>query len=101
MAFIHIPKPWQLPAGRITSESAYWNRRRFIKSAIGAGVGASLVSVVGCDRSGQSGVGTQQDSATAALSRLKTLDFTSNPAFTRLERPTTARQVAATYNNYY
>ena len=104
MSFIHIPKPWQLPERRITSESAYWTRRRFIKSTIGAGVGASLASVVGCDRSprnGASGGDGQSDIVADALSGLKDLDFGRNPAFATLERPTTARQIAATYNNFY
>ena len=32
MAFIHIPKGWQLPEGEVTSEDIYMNRRRFMQA---------------------------------------------------------------------
>ncbi|MGF1516157.1 MAG: protein-methionine-sulfoxide reductase catalytic subunit MsrP [Elainellaceae cyanobacterium] len=101
MAFIHIPKPWQLPERRVTLEAAYWNRRRFLKSAVGMGIGASVVSAVGCDRLHTDETEVQPSSPPVALADLKDLTFSANAAFANLERPLTNRQVAATYNNFY
>ncbi|MGF1536983.1 MAG: protein-methionine-sulfoxide reductase catalytic subunit MsrP [Elainellaceae cyanobacterium] len=101
MAFIHIPKPWQLPERHVTLEAAYWNRRRFIKSAIGMGIGASAASLLGCDRLHTDKTETLASTPSQALSGLEDLSFSSNPAFTNLDRPLTSRQVAATYNNFY
>ncbi len=36
MAFIRIVPSWQLPENQITPESVFLNRRRFMKSLIGA-----------------------------------------------------------------
>ncbi len=101
MPFIHIPKPWQLPERRVTLEAAYWNRRRFLKSAVGMGIGASVVSAVGCDRLPTDKTGTGSDPAADVLSGLQALTFGPNSNFADLERPLTSRQVAATYNNFY
>ena len=46
MAFIHIPKGWQLPESEVTPEDIYLNRRRFMQ-AIGV-AGASAVIGAGC-----------------------------------------------------
>lgn len=110
MVFIHIPKPWQLPERYVTSEAAYWNRRRFIKSSIGAGFGASLVSAIGCNgqqmgSEGQRLSGDDREAGasttTPALAGLRDLAFRPNPDFANLERPVTGREVVSTYNNFY
>ena len=100
MPFIRVPKSWQLSERYVTAEAVYWNRRRFIKSAIGVGVGASLASLAGCDRGGGGEV-TQSSTSLSATAGLKDLTFSPNAAFANLKRPTTSREVVATYNNFY
>ncbi|MGJ3253084.1 MAG: protein-methionine-sulfoxide reductase catalytic subunit MsrP [Elainellaceae cyanobacterium] len=94
MVFIRIPKPWQLSEKLVTPESAYFNRRRFIKTLVGVGIGASVAPVLGCQRS-------QSAEAEAAIAGLDDLRFTTNPQFSEAGRPVSGRLVAATYNNFY
>lgn len=93
MAFIRVPKPWNLPDHHITSETTFYNRRRFIKTLISAGIGASSISLVGCQRS--------QSAELSALEGLSDLPASPNPAFATVDRPLTGRILAATYNNFY
>lgn len=95
MTFIHIPKPWQLPEHLATPESAYWNRRKFLKTMIGAGVGASALSLQACQKSADIDPDLQ-----------KTLgqplnNVSANPSFQNIGRPITEQKYASSYNNYY
>lgn len=94
MAFIRIPKPWQLPESIITAETAYFNRRRFMKALVGAGIGASAVTLAGCQSS--RAIGSDEP-----IAGLTDLSYDSNPAFTVGDRPLTGRILASTYNNFY
>ncbi|GAB4386684.1 MAG: protein-methionine-sulfoxide reductase catalytic subunit MsrP [Elainellaceae cyanobacterium] len=92
MAFIHIPKPWQLPESLATSEAAFLNRRRFMKGLIGAGIVSSL-PLLGCQK--------QVADGENPLWGTKPLGVVPNPAFAQVDRPLTNETLAATYNNFY
>lgn len=98
MTFIHIPKPWQLSETIATPESAYWNRRRFLKTLVGAGIGASALSLQACQS-------TENNSDLEPELR-RTLgmpleNVTMNPNFRDVGRPITEKKYAVSYNNYY
>lgn len=93
MVFIRIPKPWNLPEHRITSEANFRSRRKFVKTVVGAAIGASTLPLLGC----QSSQGTETD----PLVGLNDLSFQPNENFANLDRPLTGRILAATYNNFY
>ncbi|MEM9003374.1 MAG: protein-methionine-sulfoxide reductase catalytic subunit MsrP [Cyanobacteria bacterium P01_F01_bin.86] len=95
MAFIHLPQSWQLPERAATPETAFWNRRKFVKTLIGAGIGTSAVALGGC-----------QQSSDIPPSLNKTLgkplkNFTPNPDFKDAGRPITDQAYASSYNNFY
>ncbi|MBD3882686.1 protein-methionine-sulfoxide reductase catalytic subunit MsrP [Phormidium tenue FACHB-886] len=93
MAFIHIPKPWQLPEHEVTYEAAFWNRRKFMKTLIGVGIAGSVLPLVGCQ--------SQNKAAEEPLAGVKTLSARQNTAFEVSDRPLTNQTIAATYNNFY
>lgn len=93
MAFLHVPKLWQLPESSVTSEAAFFNRRRFMKGVIGAGIAGSVLPLLGCQQ--------QVTDSEAPIQGTKPLNTRRNPAFAQVDRPLTNETVAATYNNYY
>ncbi len=94
MAYIKIPKGWEIPENRVTSESVYINRRKFIKELGIAGAGAlSLFGSSACAQN--SGVAKQLEPYQA-----QTLDVEKNAEFT-VTRKQTDEIIAATYNNFY
>ncbi|MEB3231674.1 MAG: protein-methionine-sulfoxide reductase catalytic subunit MsrP [Leptolyngbyaceae bacterium] len=93
MVFIRIPKPWHLPENRITAESSYFNRRRFLKTLAGASIGLSATALTGCQ--------TASGSDASPLIGLMDLAATVNPDFVEGDRPLTGRELASTYNNFY
>ncbi len=93
MVFLHVPKLWQLPERDVTSETVFLNRRRFIKTAVGAGIGASMLPLMGCQRSP-----SNRESALEGVTRLPA---ELNAAFAEVDRPMTNELLAATYNNFY
>jgi len=92
MAFIHLPKPWQSLERDITPESAFFNRRRFLKSLVGAGIAGATLPLLGCQKAAP----TAEE-----LANTEELKATQNAAFTDLGRPITNEILAATYNNFY
>lgn len=93
--FKNIPS-WQLPETAVTSETLYRDRRRFLKSLIGAGIGATATTLVGCQKSqAQSG----DLESTFKLPEIKPLP--TNPDFARVDRPITNQTLASSYNNFY
>jgi sulfoxide reductase catalytic subunit YedY len=92
VSFIRIPKPWQLSENLVTPESVFLNRRRLIKGLVGAGIGAAIAPLAGCQKS-QSSQATNGD--------LKNFDVPRNPEFSNLERSLTQEDLAAQYNNFY
>ncbi|NJL82913.1 MAG: protein-methionine-sulfoxide reductase catalytic subunit MsrP [Chloroflexaceae bacterium] len=95
MPFIRIPQSWELSESQVTLSSSYYNRRHFLKTLIGAGVGASLVPLSGCQPKSAS-----QLSLETTLN-LPQLDARTNPLFAQSDRPLTARELAGQYNNFY
>ncbi|NJO42857.1 MAG: protein-methionine-sulfoxide reductase catalytic subunit MsrP [Cyanobacteria bacterium CRU_2_1] len=93
MTLIHVPKPWQLPERIVTSEEAFLNRRRFMKTLIGAGIAGSVLPLVGCQQ--------HVTDAEVPLQGTKRLNAAMNPAFAQVDRPVTNELLAATYNNFY
>ncbi len=91
-----IRKSWEIPASAVTSERAYYNRRGFLKSLVGVGMVASL-PIIGCNSS-------NSPDSKIALKRtldLPKLKFTTNQAFTKVDRQETDRYLAGSYNNFY
>ncbi len=94
MVLIRTPKLWTMRENRITPESVFYNRRRFMKNLIGMGVGATAMSLMGCQNARS--IATEEP-----LVGLSDLSFTSNSNFGVGDRPLTGRIIAATYNNFY
>lgn len=91
MSLIRISPDWQLPEKLITSESAFVNRRKFIKQVVGAGLAASILPLQGCDRT----------SATFQTTQTPYPNLAPNPNFLNLSSATTPEDLATRYNNYY
>ena len=94
MAYIKVPKGWEIPENQVTSESDYINRRKFIKDLGLASAGTLLFSTSNACAQG-SGLEKQLEPF-----RSQTLAAENNANFT-VERQMTDEVVAATYNNYY
>ena len=94
MAYIKIPKGWEIPENQVTPESDYINRRKFIKDLGLASAGTLLFSTSNACAQG-SGLERQLEPF-----RAQTLAAENNANFT-VERQMTDEVVAATYNNYY
>lgn len=88
-------QPWHLPESQITDPSAYYQRRQFLKTLIGGGIGASLLPLTGCEAKSSS------DLALEKSIRLTKLNVKTNPAFQNVDRPLTTETIAARYNNFY
>ena len=94
MAYIKIPKEWEIPENQVTPESDYINRRKFIKNLGLGSAGALLFST--------SNACAQNSALEKQLEpfRAQMLDAEKNANFI-VERQMTDEIVAATYNNYY
>ncbi|WP_017327950.1 protein-methionine-sulfoxide reductase catalytic subunit MsrP [Synechococcus sp. PCC 7336] len=93
MPLIRVPKPWHLPESRITSESSYRSRRRFLKQLAGAGMGIAAASILGDRPSRSALVG---DSTTVAPE-----NYVPNADFTDTGLTPTAESLVSRYNNFY
>jgi methionine sulfoxide reductase catalytic subunit len=92
MAFIHIPKPWQLPERQATPEAAFGGRRRFLKTMAGAGIAGAALPLIGCQK---------QIATDSPLAGTRSLSASQNPNFAQVDRELTNETLAATYNNFY
>jgi sulfoxide reductase catalytic subunit YedY len=102
MVLIRIPKIWEVSADRITPERLYYNRRHFIKTLIGAGIGTSILPLSGCQQGNSTNSKSSLPAAlTTSLDRSTIDSFTVNSAFKKVERPITENTVAGQYNNFY
>jgi methionine sulfoxide reductase catalytic subunit len=98
MVLIRVPKIWQIPNSQVTSESLYWNRRQFIKTIVGASIGASLV---GCQKVSNFGKSASETALEKSLNVPAIDRYKTNPAFAKVSRPITEEKVAGQYNNFY
>lgn len=93
MAFIHLPKPWQLPEKMVTDEAAFWSRRKFLQGVAGLSIAGAALPLLGCQQQVVNG-----DEPIAGVSPLQ---VPVNPNFAKVDRPLTNEILAATYNNFY
>lgn len=96
MTLIRILPSWHLPPSQVTAERLYVNRRRFLKTLVGAGIGASLMPLMGCQKSE-----AQKSELEQTLARSPLESVSRNPAFAQVDRPVTDRLLAGQYNNFY
>lgn len=94
MVLIRTPK-WELSENEVTSETVYSNRRHFLKSLVGLGIGASLLPLPACQKS------SSEAALEASLKLPKIQSYTTNPDFALVERPMTEQNLAGRYNNFY
>lgn len=99
MVLIRVPKIWNVPDNEITSERLYWNRRQFIKTLVGASIGASVLPLAGCQNS-SIGKSASETALEKSLD-LPDLQYQTNPAFASVSRPIADEKVAGQYNNFY
>lgn len=94
MVFFQSRPDWQLSERQVTSEAAFWNRRRFMKTMAAAGLGFSTLSLGACQ---------SQRTIDPKLERTlgRPLGATTNPSFADAGRPPTDQAYASSYNNYY
>ena len=95
MTIIRLPKSWEIPEQEATPESVYFNRRCFLKTLLGAGVGATIMPIVGCKQDEQVNSKLADSLDTASLAA------EPNSTFSAVDRPTTDAILAGQYNNYY
>ncbi len=104
MAHIHLPPGWQSGSRRVTAETDYWNRRRFIRTA-GLALGALGLGPVACRRSvsSESGMAHQPADPLDTIPETPSADLypAARSAIVGVDRPLTDRRVAATHNNFY
>lgn len=93
MAFIHLPPSWQLPERDVTPKAVFFNRRRFLKSMVGAGIAGTALPLIACQR--------QTATEDMPIVGTEPLEVRLNPAFAQVDRPITNERLAATYNNFY
>lgn len=96
MTIIRLPQPWKISESKVTSETAYFNRRRLLKTLVGASLGASIMPIIGCEQSSES---KQELAATLDTASLKPVE--TNPAFAAVDRPIADQLLAGSYNNFY
>ena len=101
MTLIRIPKSWEISENQITSKSSYYNRRSFIKTLIGAGIGGSILSLTGCQQKNSTLGKSASQIALEKTLNLPKLEFTKNPNFAKVNRPIAEETVAGQYNNFY
>ncbi|MFB2839681.1 protein-methionine-sulfoxide reductase catalytic subunit MsrP [Floridanema evergladense] len=97
MPIIRVPKSWEIPENEVTPETAFYNRRRFLKTLVGTGLGASILPIVGCQESSSS----ENVELNKTLDKPKLMGVKLNPAFAQVDRPITNEKLAGQYNNFY
>ncbi len=93
MVFIRIPKTWEISENQVTSERIFFNRRRFLKGAIAAGIGGSILPLLGCQR--------PPSQAEITVNTVPFPPVPTHPNFATVDRPLTEETLAAHYNNFY
>ncbi len=94
MVLIRVPQIWDIPESQITPESVFINRRKFLKQAIAAGIGVSILPILGCQQ--QSEGGNDPTAGTISLGQVPL-----NPDFATAGRSITDQSLTSRYNNFY
>jgi sulfoxide reductase catalytic subunit YedY len=95
MIFFRLRPDWQLAERRVTSERMFWQRRRLLKSMVGAGLGLTAAAAGACRRS--PAIDTELDATLGELLPGVRL----NTAFADVGRTPTEQIYASSYNNFY
>lgn len=95
MTNLRVFKSWEISENEVTSETIYYSRRRFLKTLVGAGIGASLFPLTGCQNSA-SDIALEKSLNLPPISSIKT-----NPVFAAVARPIADEKLAGRYNNFY
>ena len=101
MVLFRIDPNWQLPERAATSESAFLNRRQFLRAIGAAGLTIAAAPLLGCQATAKApGVAKTLEES---LDLPPVRGFSPNPNFTEagLDRPLTDRLLAGQYNNFY
>lgn len=99
-----LPPDWQLSERHVTTESVYWNRRRFLKTMLGSSAALATLPLMGCQSNAQTGSsGSQEvDSPLAQTYQLPSIaPLRTNAKFAEVDRPITTQNLASQYNNFY
>ncbi len=95
MTLIRTSQSWQIPEAEVTNQTSYLNRRRFLKTLVGAGIGSSLLSLTSCQQS------ASQKALAETLDLAKIQGVKTNQDFAKVDRATTDELLAGKYNNFY
>lgn len=95
MTLIRVPPNWEISENQMTPPDVYFKRRRFLKTLVGTGIGASLIPLTSCQKS------SSQTALESSLKLPPLKGVQKNPAFTNVERPITKELLAGQYNNFY
>ena len=98
MVLPRIQPDWQLAERQVTSEAVFFNRRRFIKRAIGASVG--LTGAIALNSCRPPLKQSELPEFEKTLGR-RLPNINANPSFKGIESPTTEQQYASRFNNFY
>lgn len=98
MAVPRIQPDWQLPEKCVTSENAFFNRRRFIKLAAGAGAG--MVGAIALNSCRPPLSDSDRATFEATLGK-RVHNFSKPAAFQSFIDLTTEQQYASRFNNFY
>jgi methionine sulfoxide reductase catalytic subunit len=98
MVLPRILPDWQLPERLATPEDLFFNRRRFMQSLIGAGIGATALGLTGCKPRPLASKELQEFKKTLGT---PIKGFAKNPNFTDAGRPISDPMFASRFNNYY
>ena len=103
MAFIKTKKGWEIPEREATPESAYMDRRQFLKAlGISTMSASQLLTACSYDRSFESFDGSPiSDPSSTPADILALYPATRNAGFSMLDRDLTRADVAGSYNNFY
>ncbi len=101
MAFIKIPRSWEISENKSTPEDVYLNRRKFLKTLGISSLGAYGLMSSCLDRSSQAGAHSMYNDVRDTLPKAAPpYPAERNTAFA-VDRPLTNEAITASYNNFY
>ena len=96
MTLIRVPKSWEIPEREVTPAKIFFHRRRFLKTLMGASIGATIMPILGCQKSEETDKTLKETLNLPKIDAVKT-----NPNFAKVDRPITDEILAGKYNNFY